>query len=388
MRFLAPLLLVLLALALALRIDFLVTVVWFLLAVYVLSRVWGRYAASHLFVERTLIDHAFGGEDIPVHLRVVNTGRVPVPWVEIDESLPVELREAPFGARAFSLPARGEKSFTYTLVTRQRGYFTLGPARVGAGDILGLVRYELVSPRPEPFVVYPRVLPLERLGLPTRSALVALPDRTPLFEDPSRIMGVRQYAPGDSPRRIHWRASARSAELLVKQYQPAIARETLLCLDLFTGDYPFPQWFDAAEEAIVVAASLASHSIVREGLTAGLATVARDAVTGEMERITLPPQRHLIPILEALARVKAAPGEGFAELLREEGTRLRWGSTVVLIAGSISPEMAETMLHLKGRGHAVAAVAVRPDLPDEMRAISAHGVPIYRVWNDRDLAVL
>jgi hypothetical protein len=36
----------------------------------------------------------------------------------------------------------------------------------------------------------------------------------------------------------------------------------------------------------------------------------------------------------------------------------------------------------------VAAVAVRPDLPDEMRSISAHGVPIYRVWNDRDLAVL
>jgi uncharacterized protein (DUF58 family) len=387
-RFLIPLLVVLLGGALALRIDFLVTIVWFLLALYVLSRLWGRYTASHIRVERRLIDHAFGGEDIPVDLYVVNTGRLPVPWIAVDESLPVELREAPFGARAFSLPPRGERAFRYTLVTRQRGYFTLGPARLQTGDLLGLERYELAAPRPEPFVVYPRVLPLERLGLPTRSALVALPDRTPLFEDPSRIMGVREYRPGDSPRRIHWAATARTTQLLVKQYQPSIARETLLCLSLFSNDYPFPQWYDAIEEAIVVASSLAGHAITREGLTAGLATIAKDTVTDATERITIPPGPHLIPLLEALARVKATPGEGFAGLLREEGSRLRWGSTIVLITGEIRTEMAETMLYLQRRGHAVAAVVVRPDLPDETRAVSAYGVPVYRVWQDRDLAAL
>jgi uncharacterized protein (DUF58 family) len=386
MRFLIPLLLVLLGLSLALRIDFLVTIVWFLLAAYILTRLWGRYAASHVRVERSLIDHAFGGEDIPVDLRVVNTGRVPIPWITVDESLPVELREAPFGARAFTLPVRGQRTFRYTLVTRRRGYFTLGPARLQVGDILGIDRYELVVPRPQPFVVYPRILPLERLGLPTRSALVALPDRTPLFEDPSRIMGVREYRPGDSPRRIHWAASARSSQLLVKQYQPAIARETLLCLDLFSNDYPFQGWYDAVEQAIVVAASLASHSIVREGLSAGLATVGRDATSGETERVIVPPGSHLIPLLEVLARVNATTGEGFAELLREQGGRLRWGSTIVLIAGDVRADMAETMLYLKQRGHAVAAIVVRPDLPEATRSVAAYGVPVYRVWDDRDLA--
>lgn len=388
MRFLIPLLLVLLGLALALRIDFLVTIVWFLLAVYVLSRLWGRYAATHLRMERRLVDHAFGGEDIPVDLHLSNTGRVPIPWITVDESLPVELREAPFGARALSLPAHGEHTFRYMLVTRQRGYYRLGPARLQMGDILGIEQYEMLVPQPEPFVVYPRILPLERLGLPTRSALVALPDRTPLFDDPSRIMGVRDYRPGDSPRRIHWGASARSSQLLVKQYQPAIAREMLLCLDLFANDYPFHQWFDAIEEAVVVAASLANHSIVRDGLTAGLATVAQDAVSGEIERIVVPPGRHLIPILEVLARVKATTGEGFSGLLREEGGRLRWGSTVVAVTGEIGTDLAETMLYLRRQGHAVAAIVVRPDLPESTRSVAAHGVPVYHVWNDRDLAVV
>jgi uncharacterized protein (DUF58 family) len=246
----------------------------------------------------------------------------------------------------------------------------------------------MLVPQPEPFVVYPRILPLERLGLPTRSALVALPDRTPLFDDPSRIMGVRDYRPGDSPRRIHWGASARSSQLLVKQYQPAIAREMLLCLDLFANDYPFHQWFDAIEEAVVVAASLANHSIVRDGLTAGLATVAQDAVSGEIERIVVPPGRHLIPILEVLARVKATTGEGFSGLLREEGGRLRWGSTVVAVTGEIGTDLAETMLYLRRQGHAVAAIVVRPDLPESTRSVAAHGVPVYHVWNDRDLAVV
>lgn len=388
MRFLVPLLLILLALALALQIDFLVTIVWFLLAVYILSRLWGRYAASHLRLDRDLIDHAFGGEVIPVDLRIGNTGRIPIPWITVDESLPVELRQAPFGARAFSLPPRGTRTFRYNLATRLRGYYTLGPAQVQTGDILGIERYEMVAARPEPFVVYPRVVPLERLGLPTQSALVALPDRTPLFEDPSRIMGVRDYRPGDSPRRIHWSATARTSQLLVKQYQPAIARETLLCLDLFSGDYPFPLWFDAIEQAVVVAASLAGHAISREGLPAGLATIAKDAATGKTERFILPPGRHLIPVLETLARVKETAGEGFAGLLREQGCRLRWGTTIVLISGVIQTETAETALYLKRQGHAVAAVVVRPDLPAETRAVAAYGVPVYHVWNDQDLAAI
>ncbi|NIN74493.1 MAG: DUF58 domain-containing protein, partial [Xanthomonadales bacterium] len=95
------------------------------------------------------------------------------------------------------------------------------------GDLLGIERRSVARAEPSYLTVYPRVVPLQKLGLPTRSPLVALPAGAHLFEDPARVMGVRDYQPGDSPRRIHWTATASAGRLLVKQYQPAIARETL-----------------------------------------------------------------------------------------------------------------------------------------------------------------
>ena len=53
-----------------------------------------------------------------------------------------------------------------------------------------------------------------------------------LFEDPARLSGVRAYAPGDSQRRIHWKASAHTDELLVKKFAPAIGLNVVVVLDM------------------------------------------------------------------------------------------------------------------------------------------------------------
>jgi uncharacterized protein (DUF58 family) len=175
--------------------------------------------------------------------------------------------------QAVTVAGRGRRAWTYTLTCRQRGYYRLGPLRLQTGDLLGMEQRSLLVREPRHLTVYPRIVALEQLGLPTRSALTTLPARTPLFEDPSRIMGVRSYQAGDSPRRIHWPATARTGSLLVKQYQPAIARETHICLDLCLRDYLLRERHTATEMAIVAAASLAHHIVVREGLPAGLAVV-------------------------------------------------------------------------------------------------------------------
>ena len=237
--------------------------------------------------------------------------------------------------------------------------------------------------------VYPRIVSLEELGLPTRSALVALPSRLPLFEDTSRIMGVRQYQPGDSPRRIHWTATARTGELVVKQYQPAIARETLICLNLDWRDYPMRR-HEATEQAIVVAASVANHTIVQEGLPAGLATDARDPLTEDRRRIVLPPRAEraqLMSILEVLARIQSATGALFVDLLREESVHLPWGSTLLLVTGTIDDALAETVLYLQRRDHAAAVVLVQEAAARGSAATgSLAGIPVHRVWTDQDLA--
>jgi uncharacterized protein (DUF58 family) len=398
MRNFVPFLLILFVIAAFLRVDFFFTIVYLFFAVYLLSRVWTRRTVNCLRVQRRFTDRAFCGEQVTVDTVVHNAGWLPIPWLEVHESLPVELTVPPFYREVVTLRPRERRRFHYTLHCRRRGYYPVGPLRMQTGDLLGIVRQAQAQVEAEHVIVYPRVVPLQQLGLPTRSPLVALPARWHLFEDPARVMGVRDYQQGDSLRRIHWTATARLSSLksasvgrlLVKQYQPAIARETLICLDLDEAGYERRQRYTATELAIVVAASIANHIIVREGLPAGLATEAWDPLSDDRARFFLPPRSeraHLMSLLEVLARVQIAPGTSLADLLRRESVKLSWGTTLSVITGRESEELFDTLVYLRRAGFAVALILVQPAHPSAQLQKRADllGVPIHRVWRERDL---
>jgi uncharacterized protein (DUF58 family) len=327
---------------------------------------------------------------VTVDLTVHNTGWLPIPWLEVHESLRVQLAVPPFYREVVSLGPRERRHFYYTLHCRRRGYYPVGPLTMQTGDLLGIVRPSQVRAASEPIIVYPQVVPLQQLGLPTRSPQVALPAHSPLFEDPARVMGVRDYQRGDSPRRIHWTATASAGRLLVKQYQPAIARETLICLDLNQEDYERRQQYTATELAIVVAASIANHIIVREGLPAGLATEAWDPLLDDQTRFFLPPhseRAHMMSLLEVLARVQITSAVPFVDLLRRESVNLSWGATLAVITGRESEALFDTLVYLLRAGFAVTLILVQPGRPsvELQKRAGMFSVPIHRIWKEQDL---
>ena len=387
---LLPFLLILLVLAALLRVDFFFSIVYLLFAVYLLSRLWVRWASKSIRVRRRFVDHAYYGDQVSVRLDVRNAGWLPVPWLAMHESLPVQLG-APAGfRRVFGLGSRGRQRFEYTLTCRQRGYYVVGPLSMELGDLLGVAPSGRVQLPLTHLVVYPKVVPLAALGLPTRSPQAVLRARSPLFEDPTRVMGVRDYQRCDSPRRIHWTATASAGRLLVKQYEPGIARETLICLDLCREGYGLRQRYDASELAIVVAASIAHHIAVQEGLPVGLTTEALDPLVEDTVRFFVPPRRgraHAIQVLEVLARAQLADGVPLSELLRRGSADLSWGSTIVAITGQESAELLDNLAHVRRAGFAVSLILVRPGRPSaelEKRAELAE-VSVRRVWHERDV---
>ncbi len=390
MRKFVPFLLILFAIAALLRVDFFFTIVYLFFAVYLLSRLWTGRTVGRLYVQRCFTDRAFPGDRVTVDLTVHNTGWLPIPWLEVHESLRVQLAVPPFHREVISLGPRERRHFCYTLYCYRRGYYPVGPLTMRTGDLLGTVRSSQTQAASDHIIVYPRVVPLQQLGLPTRSPQVALPARSPLFEDPARVMGVRDYQRGDSPRRIHWTATASTGRLLVKQYQPSIARETLICLDLDQEDYERRLQYTATELAIVVAASIANHIIVREGLPAGLATEARDPLLDDRARFFLPPRperAHLMSLLEVLARVQITSAASFVELLRRESVNLSWGATLAVITGQESEALFDTLVYLRRAGFAVALILVQPARPSAelQKRGDLLGVPIHRIWKERDL---
>ena len=386
-----PFMLVLFGLAIVLRINFFFTIVYFLVATYILVRLWSSRAVNSLRVGRQFNERAFTGDEVPVRLTVHNRGLLPVPWLELSESVPLPLQSGRFQRQALSLGAHEEWHHTYKLGCRRRGFYHVGPLTVQTGDLLGLEGRAQLRVEASPMIVYPRVVPLTDLGLPTRSPLVALPAKSPLFEDPSRLMGVRDYRRGDSPRRIHWPATARTGALVVKQYQPAIARETLICLDMHDEGYTPRRRYEATELAIIAAASIASHIVLREGLAVGLATEAFDPIPEQRRHISLPPRTgraHLMAsVLETLARVQLAPDAPITRWLRAESARISWGATMVVITGCESEELYDALLALQRGGRSPALVLIHPEpTPPALQGrAEALGIRVHRVRIERDL---
>lgn len=385
-----PFLFILLLIAIVLRLNMFFAVLYLFLALASMSYFWMRRREKHVYANRNFVDRAFFGDRVRVELRVHNSSWLPIPWLQLHESLPIDLFSPPLKGRVISLRPHERWQMSYTLSCRRRGYYAIGPLVMTTGDVLGLVRNSTMQVAPDHLIIYPKILPLHRLGLPTHSPLVVLPTRSPLFEDPSRVTGVRDYQRGDSPRRIHWTATASTGRLLVKQYRPAIARETLICLDLDEEDYERRQRFTATELAIVVAASVAHHIIVQEGLPAGLTTEALDSVTEQQVRFFLPPRSertHLMRLLETLARTQMVQETSFLDLLRRASVRLAWGATLLVITGRESTVLFDTLVQLQRAGFAVALVLVQPTHPaDDLRKrAELLSLPIHRVWQERDL---
>ncbi len=390
MKYFLPYLLLLFLIAAFLRIDFFFTVAYFFFAIYLLARFWVGRIERGLRAERRFTPRAFYGDQVPVEVTLSNHSRLPAPWIELRESLPIELATPPMYQQVFSLGGHEHRRFTYTLFCRRRGYYIIGPLKTETGDLLGLAERRVIH-HTESIIVYPRLVPLHRLGLPTRSPLAILKTPTPLFEDAARVIGVRDYQRGDSPRKIHWTATASAGRLLVKQYQPAIARETMIALDLSDEGYPIRRRYIATEMAITVAASIANHIAVNQHLPVGLVSEARDSVIRATARFFLPPRAersHLANILESLARAQIAQNATpFAELLRRERVHLSWGTTVVAISGGVNEALLNSLAYLKRSGFAVALIVIqlgRLEMGTQAQA-EALGIKVYSVWHDEDL---
>jgi uncharacterized protein (DUF58 family) len=388
-------LVILFLIAAFLHVDFYFTIAYLFFAVYGLSRLWLTRAVKGLHVKRNFVERAFCGDRVRVELVLHERSWLPLPWLQVDELLPLPLVSSPFRTEVISLGPHQQQCLSYTLTCHQRGYYPVGPLTLRTGDLLGAIRQPPIHIEAERIIVYPRIVPLSRLGLPTHSPLAALPARSPLFEDQTRLLGVRDYQAGDSPRRIHWTASASAGRLLVKRYQPAIARETLICLDLDEANYEGRRRYTATELAIVVAASIANHIVIHEKLPVGLASEAHDSVSGKPAHFFLAPRSeraHLMKLLETLARVQVTTATPFADILRRESLRLPWGATLAVITGKASEALFDSLVYLKRAGFAVALILVDPPHDPRLASIEKQGqafaVPVHHVWREMDTGVL
>jgi uncharacterized protein (DUF58 family) len=383
-------LIILLFVAAFLHGDFAFTLLYLFVGAYLLGSLWNRTAINRLKIKRSFEPRAFLGEYIPVKVHIVNSGFLPVVWLRIYESTSSTLARARTIKEIVSLPPRGKTEVAYSLHARKRGRYAIGPLFASSNDLLGLSSEYQIEDLPEDLIVYPNIIPLGNIKLPSRSPLGTLRHHQPIFEDPSRVLSKRDYIAGDSLRRVDWKASAAVGRLQVKQFEPSIALETVIFLNLNGSEYSSHNRIDSTELGIVIAASLASW-VVSQKQSVGLVTNGSDPVKKEDRAIKpLPPRKgrgHMINILDVLARIQLSNQLPFVPLIRRQCSYLAWGTTLVLITGQADEGLFDVLFHARRRGQdAVIILAGRGSNVQAARLRArSFGFPLFAFRNEAEV---
>ena len=389
-RFL-PILILLFILATILRDDFALTLIYLFLGAAVLAGWWSRKSLFQVQHERRLSTHAFLDEQVTVKLSIQNHGWLPLLWLNIRDELPVGLSTTPHFSRVTGLGPGQSVDFVYTLDARKRGYYPIGPLMLSTGDILGLHDGQQRLGSTQYLTIYPRIIPLTTVRIPSRSPQGTLRHTQPIFEDPTRVNNKREYTAGDSFRQVDWKTSAASGRLLVKQYEASIALETFIFLDL--GSASYPQWgqIDSGELAVVIAASLANWISARRQ-SVGLLVNGRDPLAEQGLPTTLPANRgqvHLMRLLEILARVEMTATPPLPDQLQRQRVHLPWGTSLIVITGQADKELVDELYQARRSGQeAIIIVAGFIGIdPNITRRTAQFGIPLISIANEHDLDI-
>ncbi|ACZ39552.1 DUF58 domain-containing protein [Sphaerobacter thermophilus] len=353
------------------------------------SWLWSRRSLDGVVYERTLsATRVFRGESIVLTASVVNRKWLPLPWLEVEDQISdrvkVRERETLPSARPGMTLLRITTSvrwfervtWTFHLDCPERGAYVIGPPSLRSGDLFGFFSREERRTDQCRFIVYPRVVPLEDLGLPALHPFGERRVPHHLITDPARTIGIRDYRPEDSFRFIHWKATARMQEVQVKVFEPTVSVHlgVFLCLDTFERYWEGVD-YQRAESAIVAAASIAAHGLEQRYL---VGMYANGVLAGSDQALRIPAGRgpdQLTAILEGLAKLTPLAATNFPRLLRQEARRFPWGSTVVVVAALMTTALANELAALLAAGHRVVLVGIGEVEPPPLPGLVVHTLP-------------
>jgi uncharacterized protein (DUF58 family) len=298
--------------------------------------VWVRVKTPTLGARRTLKERLQVGVEGRVDLVVTATRRSPT--IAVSDAFDQGRRAARF--LLAPLAAGEEARAAYRFPTDRRGRFDIGPLRATLGDPFGLVAASRRVLGTEQVIVYPRVH--EIVPPPDVGGLDLDRDHPavrPRVESSGDFMTLREYAPGDDLRHVHWRSTARRGHLMMRQNETRRRAPVLLMLDVRPAAHDRPS-FERAVEAV---ASIAT-ALDRAGRPFEVAWSTGTSVGA-------PGRRHLAFIMDELAIVEPHG----ADRLIIASTRRR-SSALIAVTGRLLATDAASLAMLVRDGGLVVSV--------------------------------
>ena len=177
------------------------------------------------------------GESVQVIVKLTNPAPWPILWLYAEETLPPNMPHDGIWKRLIFLPPRRSFFLTYRVTLLRRGCHQIGPLVLESGDVFGLFRKCRIERRLDFVTVLPHYTIVDEFQVGEHRRLGNRASSRSIFDDPTRIRGVREYRPGDAMKHIHWKSSARSGRLWSKVYDPVTEAGATVVLDFHRNSW-------------------------------------------------------------------------------------------------------------------------------------------------------
>jgi len=275
----------LLFVALALNLTLLVYAMYAIIAILIISKwITSRWTESIEAQRVCEIQMAKIGDNVPVMIKLKHVGKFPIAWVLVEDMIEQRAlvrNPPPLGLDGKRLEVMklnpGEtRQLLYQLQCNRRGYYQVGPLVLETGDMFGLNRKFRVLTEPVFLLVFPKIVPIQSFDIASRRPIGEVVMTHRLFEDPTRIAGVRKYQDGDPLARVHWRATARTGKLQSKIYEPSTLAGGTIVVDFHEESFA-PKHEPVRSELAVTCAASVANALQEIGQQVGLVSNGRDA---------------------------------------------------------------------------------------------------------------
>ena len=347
---------------------------------------WVNLRGLEVRLERLATRGQVGGY-LDGQMTILNRNRLPKSWLEV-----TEVSDLPGYAagRGVGLVRDQQRTWRVETPLLRRGLFQTGQVRVTSQDPFGLFRLSRLFLEPQSYIVLPETVDLPDLdprlaNLPSDSRVNRRSDQ--ITPDSS---SVREYADGDSFRRIHWPYTAKMNTLMVKEFDIGISAEAWVLVDMqrsVHGSHDQDDVDNTEELSITIAASLIRR-LLEMSMPVGL------AVDGDQQHVFRPDSSptQLGRLMEALAVVRAQGNitlERFIYELRPQFSRF---NTVTVITASSRNEWVPALDALRRQGVNVSVVyidsesfGVHPQTQAPLEFLALNEVPTYVVKRGQPL---
>lgn len=341
--------------------------------VFVLGLVWAWLSVRWLTLSRrTRARRSQVGRTFRERFAVKNLSILPKLWLEIRDhsDLPGHLASHVVPG----LTPRGNYQWEVETQCVVRGEFRLGPMTIISGDPFGF----FLSPRrinaTERLIVYPATVNINRFELPIGLLSGGEAQRHMTQHVTTNAAGVRDYVPGDSINRMHWKSTARRGRLIVKEfeldpmvdiwifadfsseslYEDSSVQRIGISGSIIPGSQAIPP--STEEYGVIIAASLAQHFIEIERAL-GFAAYSPRREIYQPER----GHRQLTRIMESLAIARSTSDYSLKAMLSYETSTFTRGTTLVMITSSLDPAWISEVQTLARRGIRPMVVFIDPE---------------------------